>query len=561
MKIRNALGGLLPGFRTGGTLRSVFTWLEFRRSMACLAVLAIWLAEGRITLAQPPQPSANEIHDLNDSSSSYEATAGVRDIFIWDMRIGATNGQQDIIPINGFDRSEDVLVFKAPATLDYANPNAPYIQSGVWANNVDSLVDTYYGEETYYREIWFEGEPWEWVYEYYTYSEGSYRLLENSLQRHDNAYGPTVFGEFEVEYSDVPGAEAPRDIFQINELEYVGVTGVQELLVMGDGGILPLAVDVASLTSPFLFYNGVEVILPTSNNPPTSNAGPDQSIRVGDVVILDGNDSFDDNTAQASLTYAWSFYSKPAASNAVLVDSTSVSPSFVADVAGTYTLALLVTDEDGLESEPAFVSISSNNLAPTAIATASATLAVVGGVVVFDGANSSDPDFDEITYAWEITSAPQGSAAELVGGETASPSMIPDIPGVYEVSLVVSDFLGPGLPTAVELTATTAEGFAEFLILEVSAQVAALSADQVTTKGNQTAFGQHLANAIRDLQEGKTAEAIDKLNKAIERTDGCPLRGAPDGNGKGRDWIIDCDAQYDIYDALKLAVETLEPAA
>ena len=47
---------------------------------------------------------------------------------------------------------------------------------------------------------------------------------------------------------------------------------------------------------------------------------------------------------------------------------------------------------------------------------------------------------------------------------------------------------------------------------------------------------------------------IDDLNKATEKTDDCALRGSPDGNGKGMDWISDCDAQDAIYALLTSVV-------
>jgi hypothetical protein len=295
------------------------------------------------------------------------------------------------------------------------------------------------------------------------------------------------------------------------------------------------------------------------NSPPTANAGPAQSIHAGDVVELDGSASFDDNTASALLDYTWSITSQPAGSSAVLQNSTSVMPSFVADLTGDYVFELVVTDEGGLTSDPALVTISSNNQAPTAVATMNGALAFVSDVVALDGTGSSDPDGDVITYSWTLTAAPPGSAAQLVDANTASPTLIPDLEGEYAFSLEVSDFLGPNAVLAtVGFTATTAASFAESVILDACEIVAGLDADQVTTKGNQNAFCNQLANAVKDLQKGKTADAIDKLNKAIERTDGCPLRGTPDGNGKGRDWITDCDAQQVVYDLLTLAIDTLE---
>jgi hypothetical protein len=294
------------------------------------------------------------------------------------------------------------------------------------------------------------------------------------------------------------------------------------------------------------------------NNPPVANAGLGQAIRVGDIVQLDGSESFDDNTAQTALSYAWSFDSRPNTSLATLDNASLVNPSFVADVAGTYALSLVVTDGDGLESDPVFVEISSDNLAPTAVATADFSLVIVGDVIQFDGSDSSDPEEDELTYNWSIVSAPATSTAELFGDDTAFPILTPDVEGAYVVRLEASDFLGPGAPAEIVITATLAVEFAEIVILEASDIVTALVNDQVTNKGNQKGFQKTLDRAIKEIQKGHFDHAIKALNDAIERTDGCALRGSPDGNGKGRDWITDCDAQLVIYDLLTLAVDALE---
>ena len=106
----------------------------------------------------------------------------------------------------------------------------------------------------------------------------------------------------------------------------------------------------------------------------------------------------------------------------------------------------------------------------------------------------------------------------------------------------------------VSFVATTAETFTESQIAAASAIMAALPPGSVTTAGNQNAFGNHLANAMKQLQKGKVSKAIDDLNKATEKTDDCALRGSPDGNGKGMDWISDCDAQDAIYALLTSVV-------
>jgi hypothetical protein len=296
------------------------------------------------------------------------------------------------------------------------------------------------------------------------------------------------------------------------------------------------------------------------NDPPTANAGADQSIHASDTVLLDGTASFDDNTLPESLDYQWSFDSMPEGSTATFDDAMSLQPSFVADKAGTYTVALVVIDEAGLPSAADYVDISSANLAPTAVATVDYSLTAIGQPVTFDGLGSTDPDGDELSYNWLIVEAPMGSTAALVDADTATPSLTPDVEGAYVVILEVSDFLGPGTPQAVvEITAMTVAGYAEFQILGAFDRVADLTSAEVTTQGNQQAFSNFLSAAIQNIQKGKVSQAIAKLNQAIERTDGCALRGAPDGNGHGMDWVTDFDQQLAIYGMLTEALDALQP--
>lgn len=63
----------------------------------------------------------------------------------------------------------------------------------------------------------------------------------------------------------------------------------------------------------------------------------------------------------------------------------------------------------------------------------------VGAAVVLDGSFSADADGDPISFAWNLNVKPQGSLAQLTNAETANPSLVADIPGVYQVNLMVSD--------------------------------------------------------------------------------------------------------------------------
>ena len=89
-----------------------------------------------------------------------------------------------------------------------------------------------------------------------------------------------------------------------------------------------------------------EVIISASGSPintaPIANAGVDQSVTVGASVMLDGSASSD--AENDALTYNWTIEIRPLTSNAVILNPTSETPSFIADVEGSYTVQLIVND-------------------------------------------------------------------------------------------------------------------------------------------------------------------------------------------------------------------------
>ncbi|MGJ8560914.1 MAG: PKD domain-containing protein [Litorimonas sp.] len=295
-----------------------------------------------------------------------------------------------------------------------------------------------------------------------------------------------------------------------------------------------------------------------SNEKPTAAAGLDQAIRAGDTVSLDGSASFDDNTGSVDLGYNWSFSNQPVGSTAILTDAMTATPSFTADLAGTYDIALIVTDEGGLDSDADNVSVSSDNLAPTADA-GDGQLVVLGSNVYLDGSGSNDPENDPLTYGWALT-APAGSTAALSDPASATPVFSTDVEGTYSVQLTVSDFLGAGTPDTTEIVAASNGDYALSKIMDANAYVLGLSDAEFTKKGNRKAFGKLLRKAVSEIQKGKTSSAIKKLEKAIERTDGCALNGTPDTDKK-RDWITNCAAQDVVYACLTDALDALNSDA
>src|ERR1700754_3053552 len=81
---------------------------------------------------------------------------------------------------------------------------------------------------------------------------------------------------------------------------------------------------------------------------------------------------------------------------------------------------------------------------------------LVGEVVHLSSAGSSDPDADPLTYEWMFLAAPAGSAVRLTDASAASPSFVPDLPGVYDLRVTVRDGRGESAADDVRVTADTA---------------------------------------------------------------------------------------------------------
>ena len=93
---------------------------------------------------------------------------------------------------------------------------------------------------------------------------------------------------------------------------------------------------------------------PAANTKPVANAGIAQDVITGALVTLNGGASSDANGDP--LTYSWTLTSKPAGSGATLVSATSVTPTFTADVAGSYVATLVVNDGQE-DSDPSTVTV------------------------------------------------------------------------------------------------------------------------------------------------------------------------------------------------------------
>ncbi len=368
----------------------------------------------------------------------------------------------------------------------------------------------------------------------------------------NNAVSVIATADNSVQPDLIPVGSGPIDVAITPDGSFVYVTNFFD----GTVSVIATASNMVVATVPVATIPfGIAIANVTP--PPTAVAGPNQTITVDQTVHLDGSGSFAPNTLPANLQYAWSFVSRPAGSSAVLNNANTATPNFIADAVGNFVVQLVVTDPaDNKVSAPSQVTVSSIWSPPTANAGAAQSV-TTGALVQLNGLGSTDPNGLPLTYAWSFVSKPNGSAATITPGTIGLASFTTDVAGSYSVQLVVSDAFGSSSPSTVIITATTPET-AQQLIQDAINYIAAMPASHFDSPGHSNALTNQLQQAIADVQQGKTSQAIGKLNDSIIRTDGFPLRGALDGNGPGMDWITNQTDQNFAYAKLTAALSALQ---
>jgi hypothetical protein len=185
----------------------------------------------------------------------------------------------------------------------------------------------------------------------------------------------------------------------------------------------------------------VTVIASGSNSAPVANAGAAQSVSTAAVVTLNGTGSTDANGD--TLTYRWTLTSKPTSSTAALSSATVASPTFTADLAGSYVASLVVNDSkvDSTNTSTVTITASAANSAPVANAGPVQTVSRTGGTVTvtLTGAGSTDANSDTLTYKWTVGYQPATSSITLLLPTTVSPTFAATVAGIYVFTLVVND--------------------------------------------------------------------------------------------------------------------------
>ena len=175
----------------------------------------------------------------------------------------------------------------------------------------------------------------------------------------------------------------------------------------------------------------VTVAAPNAEPNAVFSASPSQGLP-GEPIAFDASDSGD--TDGIITSYQWSFGDGTTGTGIV------VDHSF--EQAGTYTVSLTVSDDDGATSTVARAvivaqeggSAADGNVVPVARFSTSTPIASIGDEVVFDASASFDSDGSLVSYAWDLGDGATGTGHVIAHRYTAA--------GTYRVTLAVVDDAG-----------------------------------------------------------------------------------------------------------------------
>jgi hypothetical protein len=210
----------------------------------------------------------------------------------------------------------------------------------------------------------------------------------------------------------------------------------------------------ASLTfqlTVYYFFNGyiysdtdtTVVNVSFVNDPPTADAGPNQTVDEGSAVTLNGSNSFDPDFGD-SITYQW--IQTGGTPTVTLNGANTAAPTFTAPNVGpggtSLTFELTVTDLGGLEdSDTTTLNVTFVNQPPSADAGPNQTKEEETKVTL-NGSNSSDPDDGIKSYRWSQETGPR---VGLSNDAAVKPTFTaPNVAGSKSLKfeLTVTDFGG-----------------------------------------------------------------------------------------------------------------------
>jgi PKD repeat protein/glucose/arabinose dehydrogenase len=198
-----------------------------------------------------------------------------------------------------------------------------------------------------------------------------------------------------------------------------------------------------------------------TNQPPVAVASASPTSGPAPLTVsFNGSGSSDPDGSIGS--YAWDLDG-----DGQFDDSTAQSPQFTYTTAGTRTVKLRVTDNQGApdDSDPLTITVNSaTNQPPVAVASASPTSGTAPLTVSFSGAGSSDPDGSIASYAWDLDGDGQFDDSTAQG-----PQFTYTTAATVTVKLRVTDNQGApddSDPLTITVTGGTLPGYAQSVLTD-----------------------------------------------------------------------------------------------
>ena len=227
---------------------------------------------------------------------------------------------------------------------------------------------------------------------------------------------------------------------------------------------------------------------PDNQDPSASFSASPSDPTVGDSVSFDASGSSDPDGSIVS--YEWDFGDGTSA--------TGASPSHSYDSAGSYTVSLTVTDDDGATATTQqTITVSEaapENQAPSASFSASPSDPAVGDSVSFDASGSSDADGSIASYEWDFGDGSTDS------GESVTHTF--SSPGDYDVELTVTDDDGATDTTTQTVSVAETAAPANF-------QISAIDVESPVTQGDAATVSATVENTGDDDGTQTVAVAVD----------------------------------------------------
>jgi len=231
-----------------------------------------------------------------------------------------------------------------------------------------------------------------------------------------------------------------------NDGRYDDASGATADFVVSSAGTLTVGLRVTDDDGAINVDTATITVAELPNIAPAADAGGPYSGAEGDLITLSGTASSDaDGTIAA---YAWDLDN-----DGQYDDATGAIAAFNATTAGTFTVGLRVTDDDGAQdTATATVTVEAPpNVAPTAEA-GGPYESVVGNVIMLDGSASTDADGTIVLYQWDLdndgqyddaTGATAAFNAATVGTSTIG-LRVTDDDGAQDSDAAVLDIVDEG---------------------------------------------------------------------------------------------------------------------